>query len=247
MSPYDTTEREAARRDPVRLRLRDLLRRNDLTLRAASLAIGRNRTYLHQYVDRGIPAVLGYRDSETLAGMLGCDPSELRHETAPKRRPMKRKRPPRARAGLPGAPVAVIPEVTVEVSAGAGTFAEELVSETALWQWPENMIRHEAGSAPENLRILRVRGNSMEPELRDGDRIVVDVSRRLPAMGETFVLWDGIGLVVKHVEVVRGDAVDEDDSPRLRLISANADYAPYSCLAQDAHILGKVLWAVRRT
>ena len=75
---------------------------------------------------------------------------------------------------------------------------------------------------------------------------MVDVSRRLPATGETFVLWDGIGLVVKHVEVVRGEAADEDE-PRLRLISANHDYAPYSCLAQDAHILGKVLWAVRRT
>ena len=246
MSPDDTTEREAVRRDPVRLRLKDLLRRNDLTLKAASLAIGRNKTYLQQYVDRGIPAVIGYRDSETLGEMLGCDPSELRHEAAPKRRPVKRKPRPKP-AALPGAPVAVIPEVTVEVSAGAGALAQEFVSETALWHWPENMIRHEAGAEPENLRILRVRGNSMEPELRDGDRIVVDVSRRLPATGETFVLWDGIGLVVKHVEVVRGDAVDDDEPPTLRLISANPDYAPYTCLAQDAHILGKVLWAVRRT
>jgi len=245
MSPDNTTEREAVRRDPLRLRLKDLLRRNDLTLAAASLAIGRNKTYLQQYVDRGIPAVLGYRDSETLAGMLGCDPSELRHDIVPKRRPMKRK-PPRMPAKLPGAPVAVIPEVRVEVSAGTGALAREFVSETALWHWPENMIRHEAGAEPGDLRILRVRGNSMEPELRDGDRIVVDVSRRLPATGETFVLWDGIGLVVKHVEVVRGDAVDDDDPSRLRLISANPDYAPYSCLARDAHILGKVVWVVRR-
>ena len=245
MSPDNTTEREAVRRDPIRLRLKDLLRRNDLTLAAASLAIGRNKTYLQQYVDRGIPAVLGYRDSETLAEMLGCDPSELRHDVVPKRRPMKRK-PPRMPAKLPGAPVAVIPEVRVEVSAGAGALAREFVSETALWHWPENMIRYEAGAEPGDLRILRVRGNSMEPELRDGDRIVVDVSRRLPATGETFVLWDGIGLVVKHVEVVRGDAVDDDDPPRLRLISANPDYAPYSCLAQDAHILGKAVWVVRR-
>ncbi len=245
MKPDDKAQREAVRRDPVRLRLRDLLRRNDLTLKAASLAIGRNKTYLHQYVDKGIPAVLGYRDSETLGRMLGCDPSELCHEAVPKRRPMKR-RPPRMPAALPGAPLVAVREVTVEVSAGAGTLAEEFVSETALWHWPENMVRHEAGADPESLRILRVRGNSMEPELSDGDRIVVDVSRRLPATGETFVLWDGIGLVVKHVEVARGDAVDDDEPPRLRLISANPDYAPYSCLAEDAHILGKVLWAVRR-
>ena len=40
--------------------------------------------------------------------------------------------------------------------------------------------------------------------MREGDRIVVDVSRRLPSTGETFVLWDGNGLVVKQVEAVRG-------------------------------------------
>ena len=75
---------------------------------------------------------------------------------------------------------------------------------------------------------------------------MVDVSRRLPPTGETFVLWDGIGLVVKHVEAIHGDAVDQDEPPRLRLISANADYAPYSCLAQDVHILSRVLWVIRR-
>ena len=108
------------------------------------------------------------------------------------------------------------------------------------------MVRYEGCAAPENLRIRRVRGNSMEPEVSEGDRVVVDVSRWLPATGETFVLWDGIGLVVKRVKAVHCDAAHEDDPPRIRLMSANPDYAPYSCLVEDAHILGKVLWAVRR-
>ena len=151
-------------------------------------------------------------------------------------------------AGLPGAPLAPIPEITVEVAAGPGALAEEFVSETARWHWPENMIRYEAGAAPENLRILRVRGNSMEPEMREGDRAVIDTSRRLPVTGEIFVLWDGHGLVVKHVEEVHGDQglMDEDQPRRLRLISAHPDYAPYSRLAEEVHILGKVLRVVRR-
>ena len=80
----------------------------------------------------------------------------------------------------------------------------------------------------------------------EGDRVVLDVSRRLPATGETFVLWDGNGLVVKQVETVRGDGVDPDEPPRIRLISANPDYATYACLAEDVHILGKVLWIISR-
>ena len=66
-------------------------------------------------------------------------------------------------------------------------------------------------------------------------------TRRAPGTGETAVLWDGTGLVVKRVEVL-----PNAEPPRLRLISANPAYEPYTCLAQDAHIVGKVLWTLRR-
>ena len=55
------------------------------------------------------------------------------------------------------------------------------------------------------------------------------------------MLWDGSGLVVKRVEVV-----PHAEPPRLRLHSANPDYEPYSCLAEEAHIVGKVVWTVRK-
>jgi hypothetical protein len=42
-----------------------------------------------------------------------------------------------------------------------------------------------------------------------------------------------------------GDAEEEDEPPRLRLISTNPDFAPCSCLGRDVRILGKVLWVVR--
>ena len=57
-----------------------------------------------------------------------------------------------------------------------------------------------------------------------------------------FVLWDGNGLVVKRIELKPGDGTP----PRLWLKSANPDYAEYTCLAADAHIVGKVLWTVRK-
>ena len=226
-------EKEAIRNDPLRIRLKDLLRRKGLTLAAASTALGRNRAYLQQYVERGSPAVLGYRDGEVLGELLGCDPAEIRHEKLPERKPYRRKHLTR--------PIANVPEVTVEAAAGA--FETGLETETARWGWPANMIRHEGGADPENLRIIRVRGDSMEPDMREGDRIAVDVSQKTPATGETFVLWDGSGIVVKKVDVAPGE---DDDPRRLRLVSENPDYPPYTRLADDVHFLGKALWVVRR-
>ncbi|MYB12890.1 MAG: hypothetical protein F4X42_06510 [Rhodospirillaceae bacterium] len=44
----------------------------------------------------------------------------------------------------------------------------------------------------------------MEPELSEGDRLLVNTLKRVPATGEMFVLWDGNGLVVKRVSLARG-------------------------------------------
>lgn len=230
-------------RDPVRLKIRDLLWKRGMNMREASLAIGRNVSYLHGFLERGTPKVLSHQDAETLAGVLGCETEELHHVERPPRRKGTGTRKRRRKEMEQGpVPLAGIPEVDVEASAGPGALADEFVAERARWFLPEGMIRYEGGAAPGAIRVLRVRGESMEPELSEGDRLLVDTARRVPETGEMFVLWDGNGLVVKRVEHVRADG----GAPELRLKSANPDYADYTCLAEDVHIVGKVLWTVRR-
>ena len=85
--------------------------------------------------------------------------------------------------------------------------------------------------------MLRVRGESMDPELSEGDWLLVDTARRVPETGEMFVLWDGSGLVVRCVEHLR----DAGGVPELRLKSANPAYTDYICLANHLHIVGKVM------
>ncbi len=229
------------RHDPPRDRLRRALWKNATSLAEASLAIGRNKAYLHQYFSRRMPRVLSHQDSEALGRLLGCDPKDFRHDTLPAPKPWKRKAAPAAArpALTPEHDFAAIPEVDVEASAGPGALAGEYVAEKARWALPETMIRHEGAADPGALRILGVRGNSMEPVLSDGDRVVVDTARRQPATGEMFVLWDGIGLVVKRVASLSRDGW-------LSLISANPEYPPYECRADEVHIAGKVVWMVVR-
>ena len=231
-------------RDPVRQKIRDLLWERGMNMRETSLAIGRNVSYLHAFLERGSPRVLSHQDAATLADLLGCKPEDLHHAERPSRKrrtgaKKKRRRPETDRGPVPLSPVS---EVDVEASAGPGAIAGEFVAEKARWFLPEAMIRHEGDANPGAIRVLRVRGDSMEPELFAGDRLLVDIARRVPALGEMFVLWDGNGLVVKRVEPVLGDG----EPPRLRLKSANPDYEDYTCLAQEAHVVGKVVWTFKR-
>ncbi len=223
-------------RDPVRETVRHLLRQNGIAMRAASLAMGRNASYLQQFLTRGSPATLCRNDREVLAGMLGCSPADL-WPAEPVGPEVPADRSP-ARAG---APLAMVSEVEVAAAAGGGAITEGEPPEIARWSMPEAMLRHEGGAAPDNLRILRARGDSMEPLVGEGDRLIVDVSRRVPATGEMAVLWDGLGLVVKRVEAVSGS-----DPAELRLISANPVYEPYAVPAQDVHMVGKVVWVLRK-
>ena len=203
-------------------------------MKEASAEIGRSPSYLHQYLERGTPKTLGYADAESLAKLLNCKASELRHAEAPKRRPQKRRR----RTAPPAsAPLVAIPEMAVD--AGAGALKEEFAAEKTHWYLPESMIRYEGDADPRSLRVLRARGDSMEPLISDGDRLLVDLARRIPGTGEMAALWDGSGLVVKRVEVM-----PHEEPAKLRLHSANPDYESYTCLAEEAHIVGKVVWTV---
>ena len=254
-------DRANMKRDPIRERIHDLLWQRGITMREASLAIGRNPSYMHQFLERDMPRVLGRREVENLSTLLGCEPAELRHAERPRRRRrfpalktkgtgetgetagssetrktgMEENRP----AGL--RETVDIPEVMVEASAGPGALTDEHVEVESYWTLPRDMFRRRGLDAHETVRIVRVRGESMEPELSGGDRLVVDTADRDPVTGVLFVLWDGNGLVVKRIETVSADGGPQT----FRLKSANPRYADYDCLAGDVHIAGRVLWSIR--
>ena len=105
--------------------------------------------------------------------------------------------------------------------------------------WVEH--RTEEGVKTTHLRIVRVCDDSMEPGLREGDWVVVDLARRLPEAGRKFLIRLGESLVARRAEAMPGDA-EEDE--HLRLIPANPAYAP--CFAEDVEVLGEVEWEVKR-
>lgn len=224
-------EGHAMQPDPERRALRQYLWKRGVSSAAASLAIGRSKAYLSQYLARGIPRVLSFQDSAALGALLDCDPGLLRHAEVPPRKRWKRRKP----AEPPG------PQTETEAACG-GTRAvlAQLGPEKARWQIPVPMIRHEGHAEPDSLLILRLRGNAMEPAMREGDRLIVDTTRRVPHTGELFVLRDGERTVVKRIERMYGSA-----QPRLRLISTNPACAPVTCLAEDVEPIGKVIWTVR--
>lgn len=85
--------------------------------------------------------------------------------------------------------------------------------------FPYRAIRHEFRAEPGDLWMIEVDGDSIEPLLSSGDRMLIDVSRTVPAPPGIFVILDGRELVTKRIEhVPQGTA-----SPRVVLKSSNPE------------------------
>lgn len=141
-----------------------------------------------------------------------------------------------------------IPELDVHVAAGLGAdeagiimASHEDAAVRGMHTYPVDSFREAYGVAPGNIRIIPVRGNSMEPELWSGQRVMVDIEDRIPSPPGIFVVWDGLGLVLKYVEVVANS-----DPARVRISSAHAAFQPYERNFGEAYINGRVIGVWKR-
>ncbi len=233
--------------DPIRLRVLKLIEKKRTDLKNASLAIGRNAAYLHQFVYRGTPKVLPEDVREALGKYLDVDEDQLRHREVPPRKPRSRdeaeeadpKHRPYGRRGVEG--FSPITEIDVRASAGAGAFNEGLEEAKETWLFPDTVIRHEFRARAEDLHIVTIAGDSMEPTLSSGDRIMIDTSQRVPVPPGIFVIWDGLGIVAKRVE-----HVPHSEPPKMIIKSLNPEYQTYERDADEVNIVGRVIWAAKR-
>lgn len=87
-----------------------------------------------------------------------------------------------------------------------------------------------------NLRGMYIRGNSMEPELKDWDTVIIDISDLEIADGEIYAM------VFKDKFYIKRIRQTEDG---LLLISSNPDYEPMSVTFENAdkfQLLGRMVW-----
>lgn len=224
--------------DPVRRTLIQLIALRDppTDLKKASLAIGRNHAYLQQFIQRGTPRRLPEEVRHALAAYLGVTESALRDPEEGEAEAALMPAFDLSRFELPG--VAAIPEVNVRAAAGAGALVEA-EEDGARWHFPLAWLRHELKARPADLRIVTIDGDSMEPVLMSGDKVLIDLSRTVPSPPGIFVLHDGMGLLAKQLERL-------PNTERLSIRSANPRYDSYERPAEEVTIIGRVVWFARR-
>ncbi|AXU20029.1 transcriptional regulator [Novosphingobium sp. THN1] len=218
--------------DGARARLVSLATQRGVSLSALSALIGRNTTYLQQFVRKGSPRKLEENDRRTLAEFFGVPESELGASprggviTAGQGAP-RGVTPPRAIT----AEWADIPRLPLGASAGPGTLPAEEIPSGRL-RFNHRWLKGQ-GLEPAMLSVIEVEGDSMEPTLRDGDEILVDRTPRPLRAGIHVIRLDDV-LLVKRLESGPGGMV--------RIISDNPAYPRLERLLNEVELVGRVVW-----
>lgn len=132
-----------------------------------------------------------------------------------------------------------ISSILVEASMGGGTIVTS-EEQGKPYYFRQEWIRDRLGVTPNDLRMIFVRGDSMEPTLCAGDMILIDISKKSPTPPGIFVLFDGLGLVAKRLEFISNTT-----PPAIRILSDNAQYSAYERTIDELHIIGRVVWFAR--
>ena len=201
----------------ARQRLLELARDRGASLAGLSQLIGRNPTYLQQFVRKGSPRKLEEEDRRTLAEFFGVGEMEL---GAPEGKSY----------ATPQAEWVEVPRLSLDASAGPGAFGAREVPFDS-FRFSPRWLR-EMGLEGADLTAIRVEGDSMHPLLRSGDEIFVDRNKR----GREGIHVVRIGDAL-HVKRLQASAPG-----RIKLVSENPAYAPIELASDEVEVIGRVVW-----
>jgi phage repressor protein C with HTH and peptisase S24 domain len=192
---------------------------------ALSRLLGRNVSYLQQFMTKGSPRHLDERDRQVLARFFGVEESVLGGPS---------------RHGGPVVELVHVPVLSVEASAGPGSLAE-LEAKTSQFGFEEKWLKRLTASKASSLSIIQVVGDSMEPTLSDGDEVMVDLADGQNRLRDgIYVLRMDDTLKVKRIET-------EPKARRISVVSDNPLHRSWSGLERRAiNIVGRVLWFGRK-
>lgn len=129
-----------------------------------------------------------------------------------------------------------VAKVQARLCAGAGSFEASSQIED-YYSFKKNWLQSKG--QPNQMVLMDVFGNSMSPEIKDGDTVLVDQSQKGILAGAIYAVGIEDTIMVKRIE---------KHPQKLVLLSDNKEYAPIYLSDEQldrVRIIGKVLWICR--
>lgn len=218
----------------IRQRLDALIASRGEDYASLSRRLGRNASYIQQFIKRGVPRRLSESDRRILAGHFGIAEHLLGGPADTARQLINR--PGLARGAQD---YVLVPQFGINASAGPGSLPDDEAPSSAI-AFQSGFIRTLSSSPPDGLAVLGVEGDSMLPTLADGDQILVDTHDRVRLRDGIYVLRVDDALIVKRLSL-------NPATRRLTIRSDNDAYPTWAdCDPAAITVIGRVVWVGRK-
>ena len=224
--------------DEIRKKIDSLIKSKGLNYAQVSKMLGRGVAFMQQYITNGSPLRLKETDRKNLSQILEVNEQELTDLSLDLSFPGKLNILEGLFAKNNSTGTVQIDIISATACCGSGNeiLAEDITGHWIIPQADFHTLPFSA--APNNIKMLRVSGDSMEPTLKDGDWILADISRKSPDSDGIYLLQLSTGLAVKRLQ----GSITPDT---IIIKSDNPVYNPENANLKDVIILGRVIYILK--
>ena len=104
------------------------------------------------------------------------------------------------------------------------------------WSIPASILNQRTKAQPDQVKIFLIEENVMEPNLKKGEHVIVDLSDTKPSPPGIFVISDGFGFMARHCAFKHGSA-----PPEVKISAMQKNFEPQTLAREDITILGRVI------
>lgn len=216
--------------DEIREHIDEIIKQKGFSYNKLSILIGKQQSYMFQFIKRKTPKRLDEVTRRQLAEILDVDEQEL--TDLPLHRIETTKAINQALHNYPEVVKVEMLDVTACCGNGVDNVTEKMIGE---WVMPLQEFRQITFAEPNNVKMLKVIGDSMMPTLKAGDWVLVDISQQNPDTDGMYLLSMVSGLVVKRLQLGISD---------FTIISDNPKYKPITASAGEVKVIGRVIYTL---
>lgn len=104
------------------------------------------------------------------------------------------------------------------------------------WAIPASILNQRTNAEPDQVKIFLIEENVMEPNLKKGEHVIVDLSDTKPSPPGMFVISDGFGFMARHCAFKHGS-----QPPEVKISAMQEHFEPQMLAFADIEIFGRII------
>lgn len=104
------------------------------------------------------------------------------------------------------------------------------------WIIPSNILSGRTKAPSDQIKIFEVRENTMEPDFRRGEHVLIDLSDKRPSPPGVFVVSDGFGHLIRQCEFLPGV-----QPPEIKVSAKDKSFQPQILKSDEFKVVGRII------